>query len=160
MQMSEEIARFVNVFAETQQALLTLLQEKRQVLVAADAARLAELNTLEQGLTSRLEALIVWRGRLLAASAAAGFAGDTLSDVLARIDDPLAAELREQIVPLQALSMALRQEAWIQWVICHRCGRHYGEMVSMIAHGGQKAPTYEERPAGQSSGGAVLDAAV
>lgn len=160
MQLSGEIARFVNVFAETQQALLTLLQEKRRVLVAADAARLAEINAAEQGLTSRLEALIVWRSRLLSASAASGCPGETLSDVLAQLSDPLAAELRGRIAELQRLSVALRQEAWIQWVICHRCGRHYGEMVDLIGRGGQAAPTYEERPAGQATGGAVLDAAV
>lgn len=160
MQLSEEIARFVNVFAEAQQALLTLLVEKRQVLVTADGVRLAELNAAEQKLTGRLEALIVWRSRLLKASAGQGCVGESLSDVLIELDDPLSIELRARLPQLQRLSAALRQETWIQWVISQRCERHYGEMVEVIARGGQAAPTYEERPAGQSTGGAVLDAAV
>ena len=72
MRLCEEIARFVDVFAATQQELLTLLQEKRRVLVAADAVRLAELNASELKLTTRLEALVVWRSRLLEASGALG----------------------------------------------------------------------------------------
>lgn len=160
MQLSEEIARFVNVFAEAQQALLTLLVEKRHVLVTADGVRLAELNAAEQKLTGRLEALIVWRSRLLKASAGQGCVGESLSDVLIELDDPLSIELRARLPQLQRLSAALRQETWIQWVISQRCERHYGEMVEVIARGGQSAPTYEERPAGQSTGGAVLDAAV
>lgn len=160
MQLSEEIAHFVNVFAETQQALLTLLVEKRQVLVAADGVRLADLNAAEQKLTARLEALIVWRGRLLKVGAGQGCVGQSLSDVLRELDDPLSVELRDRILPLQQLSAALRQETWIQWVISQRCERHYGEMIELIARGGHSAPTYEDRPAGQSTGGAVLDAAV
>ncbi|WLD14587.1 flagellar export chaperone FlgN [Planctellipticum variicoloris] len=160
MRLCEEIARFVDVFAATQQELLTLLQEKRRVLVAADAVRLAELNASELKLTTRLEALVVWRSRLLEASGALGCRGESLSEVLTELSDPQAVDLRVRLPQLQQLSVALRQEAWIQWVISQRCERHYAEMVDVIARGGQTAPTYEERPASNSNGGAVLDAAV
>lgn len=160
MQLCQEIARFVGVFADVQQALLDAMLQKRQALVAADPVRLSELNTREQSLISRLETLLVWRSRLLKSADSLGRPGETLTEVLSSLEDAEAAGLLARLAELQQISLALRQEAWIQWVISQSCSLHYGEMFDLIAHRGQAAPTYEERPAATSNGGAVLDAAV
>jgi hypothetical protein len=155
----DETARFVDALEGTQQELFAALREQRRALVLGDATELDRLNGVAGEAARRLQQLSGWRTRLIDHASVDGGSASNLSDVLSRTMGMESESLRARLQRVQHRFLELRREAWIQWVISHRGQSVYADLLDLIAHGGQKAPTYHDGqpPAGQ--GGVMLDAA-
>jgi hypothetical protein len=157
----DDVARFADVLEATQQDLLHTLRLKRQALVTGTPGDLQRLNEASLDAARRLKMLSVWRSQLLDQAHEAGSAGPTLSDVLAEWIDPWSERLRARFTAVQQRFGEAQRESWIQWIIAQRTEACYTDVLDLLAHGGQRPPTYGENAQSNSGvGGAVLDAAV
>ncbi len=157
----DELTRFTQVLDQSQQALLTVLRQRRQALHGATVLELERFNEAGRQSAQRLQVLGVWRQRLIADARQAGEDGATLVEILAHEVTPATEALRGRLLLLQRRFVEVQREAWIEWVVTQRSSAYYAEVLEMIAHGGRTSPVYTDQPlAPQSShGGVMLDAA-
>jgi hypothetical protein len=162
-----ELTRFLTALEETQQELLVLFGAKRLALDQHQSEELMRLSVQEGALAARLQELVSERSKFLLKARGAGFAVESLLEFAGAVGKTVgdsrvlrAIELIElRIHEAQQRTAQLQHESWVHWIVSHRCYNHYTELLELIAHGGQRAPTYGDRhPA--ASGGALLDAAV
>jgi len=155
----DEVARFVDGLEAAQHDLLATLRLQRRALAQADAGELERLNALAAEHAQRLQQMTSWRAKLLEQAAADDAAATSLSVVLARHVNLAAETLRARLYAVQQRFGEIRREAWVQWVVTHRSQSFHAEVLDLIAHGGQKPPTYGDTPRQTSAGGVMLDAA-
>jgi len=86
-----------------------------------------------------------------------GVVADSLLQLAGAIGSQHRAVLEERIRHAQRRAVELRHRSWVHWIVSHRCFNHYSELLEIIAHGGERAPTYGANTT--ATGGAVLDAA-
>ena len=161
-----DLSQFLTELEQTQHDLLTLFTAKREALDRRLSAELLRLSVEEGKLTARLQQLVKERTNLLNQARSAGFAVESLLELAGVIGRTVgdsrvlrAIELIEnRIIQSQLRTSKLQHESWVHWIISHRCYNHYTELLELIAHGGQRAPTYGEK-ASFATGGALLDAA-
>ena len=94
-----ELAEFLTELSAVQAESLAVLTRKRELLVAADTAGLAEIGTREQVLIERLQACLDRRGQLLDQAADDGLPSDSIRSLTAALPDgqggSLAGEVRQ-----------------------------------------------------------------
>lgn len=161
-----ELARFVTALEQLQQELLTLLKAKRRAFDEFNAEEMVRLSDQESALTSRLQAMVGRRTELLEQARLGGLEVGSLQELSGAIGKHIGdARVRAALDTLQTRlhrsrerTAELQRESWVHWIISHRCYNHYTELLELIAHGGQQAPTYGDRNP-TARGGALLDAA-
>lgn len=160
--LREELGRLATALLEAQQEFGVLFAAKTVALRELDRQKLVELSTEEQDLTARLQGLLRQRRNLLHRAGGLGFAADSLVKLAGAIGSEESGPLLAQLRKVEENAARLRHESWIHWIISHRCFRHYSELLELIAHRGQQAPTYSERSSkpGGATAGAVLDASI
>lgn len=159
--LRNDLLRLTGALLQAQQEFGTLFTAKTAALREMRQEELVGLSTVEEELTSRMQGLLRQRRNLLERAGGLGLKANTLVKLAGAIGtdgDALVAQLRQ----VERNATRLRHESWIHWIISHRCFKHYSELLELIAHRGQQAPTYTERSAkpGGTSAGAVLDASI
>lgn len=157
----DELTRFTQVLEQSQQALLTVLRQRRQALRGATVLELERFNEAGRQSAQRLQLLGVWRQRLIADAQQQGESGETLVEILAHSVTPATEVLRGRLLMLQRRFVEVQREAWIEWVVTQRSSAYYTEVLDLIAHGGKTSPVYTDQPLipQPANGGLMLDAA-
>jgi hypothetical protein len=162
-----DVVRFLNALEETQEALLAVFTAKRTAIDNLQPEVMERLSLQEGELARRLQTLAGQRAELLNRARRAGMPAATLLELTgaigkterdARIRSVLAA-VEEKIRWAQRRTTELQRESWVQWIVSHRSYNHYTELLELIAHGGQAAPTYGAPTGTHMARGVILDAA-
>lgn len=157
-QLLDEIRQFLTALETVQAELLELYAVKRTALTQANCEQLIQLSTQEAQAAQRLQILLGQRNRLLERAKAQGLPWDSISALSAAIAGSERDALQTRFERAQQAIVQLRHESWVHWIISHRCYNHYSEILELIAHCGQRAATYSNRPGTTTTGGAILDA--
>jgi hypothetical protein len=154
-----EVRRYLRSFESTQEQLGELYRHKRTALIQARAADLLRIAEAETKLAGELKDQLARRRQILEQSEDAGLPVDSIRSLVASFDPDSRAELMPQIERAQTSATKVRRESWIHFIIAQRSLHQYNDLMELIAHCGQKSPTYN-RSRGQetSGGGAILDA--
>lgn len=160
--LRDDLLRLTGALLQTQQEFGTLFTAKTAALRELRQEELVGISTVEEELTSRMQGLLRQRKNLLERAGGLGLKTNTLVKLAGAIGNDDGGALVSQLRTVERNATKLRQESWIHWIISHRCYRHYSELLELIAHRGQQAPTYSERSSkpGGTSAGAVLDASI
>jgi len=156
----EEVRQFLHQLEPAQQQLLELFGEKRIALMSADSALLLQLSQREQTLSGRLRELLDVRRRILQKALKRRLPSDSLRNLVRAVSHPTDETLLKRISRAEERSAKLRQESWIHWIISHRAFAYYTGLLDIIAHRGEKSPTYGRGPNRETAGGAILDTTV
>lgn len=161
-----DLVRFLNALQQTQQELLSVFAAKRRAINEFQSEDMEHLSHQEGALARRLQALVGQRAELLNRARRAGLPAASLLELTGAIGkterDPrirsVLAAVEEKIRWAQQRTAELQRESWVQWIVSHRSYNHYTELLELIAHGGQTAPTYGAPSSTPMSRGVLLDA--
>ena len=158
-QLGWEIAESLAKLVSPQQQWAEHLARRQVCLAAPDSARLLELAEAVLQLSSRLNALLETREKLLAQGSELGLPAASLEKLVNNLETPQRQQLKSIVRNLTRRADALRRESWSQWVVCQRSLHHYNDLVHFIANGGRKSPSYGKREQ-PFRGGAIIDALI
>lgn len=153
-----DVARLLAELEATQQAFQTLFQRKRAALKRPQPDELFDVAREETRLVEALQRHLARRGELLRAAAATGLPSRSLADAVSAVGGPKAQALAVRMDRVREKSASLRRESWVQWVVTHRAGQHYADLLELLMHHGQRSPTYDNRRNESHNAGALLDA--
>jgi FlgN protein len=153
-----DIGALLTELADVQSALLTVLGEKRTLLVSGNVDALAAIGPREQELAVRLQACHEHRQQLLARADAEGLPADSIESLSDRLPASSRKNVQASIREAANRSQLLRNESLTNWVVVQRSLLHLSQMIEIIATGGRPKPTYDKGP-GSNSGGALVDQA-
>lgn len=139
-----EIAALLDELSSVQDELLSVLNAKREQLVAGNLAGLTEIQEREELLAARLAGCQERRADLLTAARKAGLAGDSLGKLATRAGGGQRGKLSQQAKAASARMRLLRNESLTNWVLAQRALLHVSQLVEIIATGGRLQPTYGE----------------
>lgn len=151
----DQIGQFLASLEATQTELSSLLEKKRAALVDARADELLRLSRIEADLTERLQGHLDSRRQILQQAEQSGSAAESIRQLVAESG---GEHLEPRLQRAERLAETLRRESWIHWIISQRTCRHYCDLLELIAHCGEAAPTYGRSLSRQTTGGAILDA--
>lgn len=160
MPLVDEVGRFLDRLETTQKDLARVYGQKRSALVRADAGELNRLAQAEGELVERLRALLNERRRILEEAARVGYSCATLHRLVGLLAGNKRGVWQARINRAQEALRRLQREGWTHWIIANRACHHYTEVLELIAHCGEKAPTYGQRTEQPATGGAILDASI
>ncbi len=155
-----QIKHFLTRLDPTQNALLDLFRQKRAAIAEARADDLVRLADTEAELIRQMQAHLAMRREILNQADHAGFRAGNLKDLVGAIGGDERHSLIESIDAARHKALSIRNESWVQWIASQRALLYLGELLELIAHCGQKAPTYSIDGHGPSTGGAILDASI
>jgi len=153
-----EIGELLAELADVQSSLLSVLNEKRQLLVTGDVDALSAIAPREQELANRLQACHERRQQLLARADAAGLPADSIESLSERLPASSRGRVQASIREAASRSQILRHQSLTNWVVVQRSLLHLSQLIEIIATGGRPKPTYDKGP-GCASGGALVDRA-
>lgn len=151
------VRQYLGHLALAQQQMLELLSIKRTVLQSSQPEQWSQWAEQEQGLVERLQGLLGLRGKILTTARQMGLPAGSIEDLLAATAGPEWPTLQLEVKSLREQGEQVRQESWVQWIVAHRCYRHYTELRDLIAQRGETAPDYQFRGNNPGTGGAMLD---
>ena len=154
-----ELAELLGRLSETQKQLLTLLANKRELLMKRDHQGLAALAVDEQSLCKELQACHDRRQQLLEQAAKEGLPADSIQALATSLPEKQAQQLNEGLEQSVERSRLLRHESIAQWVVVQRTMLHLAHILEIFATGGQSQPTYGKGGATENSG-SLMDQAV
>jgi hypothetical protein len=154
-----ELAVLLERLSAAQRELLSLLAEKRQLLVSRDHQSLASLAPREEELAVELQACHQRRQELLAQANAAGLPSDSLGELSASLPRKAAVALQKPVDEARDRARLIRHECLSQWVAVQRTVLHLSQMLEIIATGGRPQPTYGNGKGAQRSGSLMDQAA-
>ncbi|QDT90983.1 hypothetical protein [Gimesia algae] len=157
-QLLSQLSGILRDLEPVQNQLLELYQKKSQALRQIDVKLIDECGAVEAELTRDLQFVLLRRQQLLQAAAQQGLPADSLHALLLKLDVPEAEPLFQKIEAAQQRSKKLRHETWVQWIVSTRSYQHYSQVLELIAHAGQKVPTYSRGQNESSTGGVIFDA--
>lgn len=151
-----ELVRLLSDLSSVQDDLLDVLNQKREALVSADAARISEIGQQEKQLVDRLTQCQQQRADLLAKAADGGLPADSIQMLAGALPQAEESGLVESVRQARARSVLLQHHSLTNWVLVQRTLLHLSQLLEIIATGGRPQPTYEKR--GNSSvGGSLVD---
>jgi flagellar biosynthesis/type III secretory pathway chaperone len=153
-----EIAELLAELADVQGALLTALNEKRQLLASGDISALPTISAREQELAARLQACHDRRQQLLQRADSDGLPADSIQSLSDRLPKPSRDRVQASIREAANRSQLLRHQCLTNWVVVQRTLLHLSQLIEIIATGGRPKPTYDKGPAPRA-GGALVDRA-
>src|SRR5262245_26533615 len=115
-----DIGALLGELAEVQTALLGVLTEKRELLVARDEAGLAALAGREEELAARLQACHERRQELLARADADGFPADSIHSLSNRLPAADRDRLQASIREVESRTKLLQHQSLANWVLVQR----------------------------------------
>jgi hypothetical protein len=153
-----EIGTLLAELADVQSAVLSVLSEKRQLLMKNDVDALLAIAPREQELAARLQACHERRQQLLAQADAAGFPADSILSLSDQLSADSKQRVQASIREAANRSQLLRHQCLTNWVVVQRTLLHLSQLIEIIATGGRQKPTYDNGP-GYHPGGALVDRA-
>ncbi|MBA3315844.1 MAG: flagellar export chaperone FlgN [Planctomycetota bacterium] len=147
--LGDYVARLESLQSE----LLTLYRKKHAALAAADIASIQQTERPERAAADRLKAMTVERHQLLMRAGQFDASNGSLAEVAIAVG--CDAELHERIEKCRRRSTTLRREGWVHWVVAKRSLAQNAALIDLIAHHGNRPPTYEKSVS--HSGGTLLD---
>jgi FlgN protein len=153
-----EIGALLAELADVQSALLSVLIDKRKLLVAGDVEALAAIGTREEELATRLQACHESRQQLLARADAEGLPADSIQSLIGQLPESSRKNVHASIREAANRSQLLRHQSLANWVVVQRSLLHLSQMIEIIATGGRPKPTYD-KGSGSQSGGSLVDRA-
>lgn len=173
----DETTQLVGEYEQIQDALELLLEAKTAAMGAGRPELLFELSQQEALVTQRLQNFAAVRRNLLERARRQRLAFGSLQELVESMDrgrkdagaigtgvigSAERAAVLERINVAQARAARLRRQTWTHWIVTQQSLQHCGEMLEIIAHGGQRAPTYTSNLSVQTTGkgGALLNANV
>ena len=154
-----ELAALLAALSSSQDELLQLLAEKRELLVRNDVPGLAAIQPREQQLIERLQSCHDRRLSLLAQAAQEGLPGDSIRALSAALPGGASRAMRDQIQQAQARARLLQHHSLTNWVLAQRSLLHVSQLLEIIATGGRMQPTYGDRESVHARGSLVNDEA-
>lgn len=154
-----EISDLLNELSATQSELLGLLEEKRRLLVASDAAGLQGLTAREEAVVARLQACHDLRAGLLAKAAEQQLPGDSIRALAKAMPAAARKQLLAQVDDAGQRFRLLGHHSLANWVLIQRSLLHLSQLIEIIATGGRRRPTYGKAEACHASGSLVDQAA-
>ncbi|OHB85816.1 MAG: hypothetical protein A2V98_12850 [Planctomycetes bacterium RBG_16_64_12] len=154
-----ELATFLTQLSAVQDESLEILTRKRQLLVAADTAGLADVAKREEALIEKLQGCLARRGQLLEQAAGEGLPSESIRSLTAALPDRAKRELTDQVNQAARRTRLLQHHSLTNWVLVQRTLIHLSQILEIIATGGQMQPTYEREESLHASG-ALVDRAV
>ncbi|QDV48978.1 flagellar export chaperone FlgN [Gimesia fumaroli] len=157
-QLQGQLVGVIKDLEPIQKQLLALYQEKSKALKQVDVKQIDRLALAEEELTRELQFVLLRRQQLLQSAEQQGLPSGSLQELLTGMGVPESAAIFQQIEEAQERSKKLRHESWVQWIVSQRSYQHYSQILELIAHSGQKVPTYSHGQNESSTGGAIFDA--
>jgi len=159
-QLVGQMTGILNDLEPIQKQLLELYEQKSQALKQVDPVRIEQLAVIEEQLTNDLQFILLRREQLLQTAEQQGLPAGSMQELLPRLGLGIAVSepMAERIEIVQQRSQKLRHESWVQWIVSQRSFQHYSQILELIAHSGQKVPTYSREENESGSGGAIFDA--
>lgn len=157
-QMQGKLIAVLNDLEPIQKQLLTLYQEKSKALKQVDVERIEQFAVVEEALIRELQFVLLRRQQILQEAEQQGLPFGSLQELLAGMGVPESAAIFQRIEESQERSQKLRHESWVQWIVSQRSYQHYSQILELIAHAGQKVPTYSRGQSESSTGGVIFDA--
>jgi hypothetical protein len=155
-----QVAGLLNALSATQDELLGLLAEKRQLLIAADQARLEAVAVREDELIARLRACQERRAELLARAEHVGRPSTSLRVLTASMpDSPQRQRLGRRFDESEHRARLLAHHSLTHWLLVQRTLIHLAQLLEIIATGGRLQPTYGKGAPASASGSLVDQAA-
>jgi flagellar biosynthesis/type III secretory pathway chaperone len=153
-----EISALLNELSSTQTELLSLLDDKRRLLVAADTAGLQALADRESAVVVRLQSCQDHRARLLARAAEERLPADSIRSLAKAMSPTGRKELSDRVEEAANRFRLLGHHSLSNWVLIQRSLLHLSQLIEIIATGGRRRPTYGKgEPA--HAGGSLVDQA-
>jgi hypothetical protein len=153
-----EIGALLAELADVQSALLSVLGDKRKLLVARNVEALTAIGSREQDLAVRLQACHDRRQQLLAQADGDGLPADSIQSLCDRLPESSRKNVQASIREAANRSQLLRHQSLTNWVVVQRSLLHLSQMIEIIATGGRPKPTYD-KGSGSHSGGSLVDRA-
>jgi hypothetical protein len=153
-----EIGALLAELADVQSALLSVLGDKRKLLVAGNVEALTAIGSREQELAVRLQACHDRRQQLLAQADGDGLPADSIQSLSDRLPESSRKNVEASIREAANRSQLLRHQSLTNWVVVQRSLLHLSQMIEIIATGGRPKPTYD-KGSGSHSGGSLVDRA-
>jgi hypothetical protein len=153
-----EIGALFGELADVQSALLSVLSEKRALLITSDIEALTAIGAREEALAVRLQACHDQRQQLLARADAEGLPGDSIQSLSGHLSESGRKSVQTSIHEAENRSQLLRHQSLTNWVVVQRSLLHLSQLIEIIATGGRPKPTYDNG-SGSHSGGALVDRA-
>lgn len=148
----------LNDLEPIQKKLLKLYQEKLKALKQVDVARIEQFGVVEEELTRELQFVLLRRQQMLQTAEQGGLPSDSMQGLLSGLGVAETDPVFQRIEDAQQRSKDLRHESWVQWIVSQRSYHHYSQILELIAHAGQKVPTYSRGQNESNTGGAIFDA--
>lgn len=153
-----EIVGLLAELAEVQTTLLSVLEEKRRLLVAGDQAALSKMATREHELAKRLQACHERRQHLLSQASDAGVPADSILSLSERLPAESRHRMQASIREATSRTRLLQHQCLANWVLVQRSLLHLSQLIEIIATGGRMQPTYG-KGSDRVAGGALVDQA-
>lgn len=157
-QMQGRLVGIIKDIEPIQVQLLALYAEKSKALKEVDVKKIDQLAAAEEELTRELQFVLLRREQLLQIAQQQGLPSGSLQELLRGMGVSESAEIFEHINKAHERSQKLRHESWVQWIVSQRSYQHYSHILELIAHAGQKVPTYSRGQNEGGTGGAIFDA--
>ncbi|MHC2069691.1 flagellar export chaperone FlgN [Bremerella sp. T1] len=155
LDLENETATFLQELSDVQADLLTVLQRKREQMVANDLEAMQQTMNSEQELLDRLDQLRDSRQSLLADARGKGLPADSLHS-LAKALDSNAGELSKKAHTAKDAMRHIQNETLTNFVLAQQTVLHLSQLLQIIATGGKIKPTYEAENA-SNQGGTLVD---
>jgi hypothetical protein len=153
-----EIGELLAELADVQSALLTVLSEKRALLMTSDVDALTAIGSREEELAMRLQACHERRQLLLARADAEGLPADSIQSLSNQLPESSRKNVHASIREAANRSQLLRHQSLTNWVVVQRSLLHLSQLIEIIATGGRPKPTYD-KGSGSNPGGSLVDRA-
>jgi flagellar biosynthesis/type III secretory pathway chaperone len=150
-----QLAGLLSELSSVQGDLLTVLADKRRVILQGDAPAMDSLASRETEIMSRLEACHQRRGALLASAQASGVPATTLRDLARRTASGSNSKAERDLTSASQNFRKLQSESLSNWVLAQRSLLHVSQLLEIIATGGRIQPTYEKDASTHSRGNLV-----
>lgn len=153
--LENELANLLRELSHIQDEILAVLAEKRDRIVAGDLPAMQQLQAREQDLADRLQACHGQRNTLLHDARQQGLTADTLGELSQQVPGANRRALQDDVKRTSARMRLLQHESLANWVLAQRSLLHVGQLLEIIATGGQIQPTYGNGPSNHGRGALV-----
>jgi flagellar biosynthesis/type III secretory pathway chaperone len=138
----QAIGDLLTELSGAQDELLSVLNDKRQLLGRSDMNGLDAIADRERQVLARLQHCHDQRARLLQRSADEGEPAQSLRDRAQHLPAAQAGPLRERLDSAAAQSRLLKHQCLTNWVLAQQSLVHLSQLIELIATGGRRQPTY------------------
>lgn len=152
----QALTRLLDELLETQQEMLTILDQKRLAMVKRDLVKIRDLQPREEALCQRLQACQQQRDELLASARAAKLPATGLQELSRSVPLQEGAAVQEKLASASSRSNLLKHQSLTNWIIAQRNLLHITQLLEIVTSGRPSSPTYG-KTAGHGVGGFVLD---